>query len=209
MWKRLILRIFSCFSGSLPWCDRSWWPSGTPMNGVAPVAPLVGEHERADARQVGLERQHQQVAHQADVLAVVLGNAAGLESGWSVGRAVVLLGAVRSALPSRGRPSGTRRACGGRPRRAGGRACRRRHAVHADDREPEGQAAEDGEQRGAGADEPEGDVGVEVLRERAEGEDGQGRVDLVHGAADEVGGGGFLSRAGATRTSRGRTRCSG
>ena len=27
------LRIFSCFFLSPPWCERSWWPSGTPMVG--------------------------------------------------------------------------------------------------------------------------------------------------------------------------------
>ena len=60
---------FSCFLGSPPWCERSWCPSGTPMERVAPVAPLVGVHEGADPGHVGLEGERHQVEHQADVLA--------------------------------------------------------------------------------------------------------------------------------------------
>ena len=46
--------------------------------GVAAVAAVVGHHERGDPRLVGLERQCQQVHHQSGVLAVDLGDAAGL-----------------------------------------------------------------------------------------------------------------------------------
>ncbi len=42
---------------------------------VVAVAAVVGEHERRDARQVGLERQHEDVGHQADVVLVVLRDA--------------------------------------------------------------------------------------------------------------------------------------
>ena len=35
---------------------------------VLDFAALAGEHERGDARHVGLEGQHQQVAHQTEVL---------------------------------------------------------------------------------------------------------------------------------------------
>ena len=34
MWNRLIFLIFSCFFGSPPWCERSWWPSGTPIRAL-------------------------------------------------------------------------------------------------------------------------------------------------------------------------------
>ena len=75
MWKRLIFWIFSCFFGSLPWCERSVVPLGHADHRVGAVAPLVGEHERGDPRHVGLEGQDHQVAHQADVLLVVGGDA--------------------------------------------------------------------------------------------------------------------------------------
>ena len=42
--------------------------------GVVAVAPLVGKHERADAGDVALERQRDQVEHEPDVLAEVVGN---------------------------------------------------------------------------------------------------------------------------------------
>ena len=42
---------------------------GNADEGVALVAPLVGEHEGADPGRVALEGEHHQVAHQADVLA--------------------------------------------------------------------------------------------------------------------------------------------
>ena len=43
--------------------------------GVAAIAALVREHERRDARRIGLEREHEQVGEHADVLGVVVGNA--------------------------------------------------------------------------------------------------------------------------------------
>ena len=45
---------------------------------IRPIAAFVGEDERADARDVGLKSEHQQVGEQADVLLVIVRNAGGL-----------------------------------------------------------------------------------------------------------------------------------
>ena len=54
---------------------------GDPDVAVRPVAALVRQHEGADPRQVGLERQRHNVAHQSDVLAHV-GRRGELDARW-------------------------------------------------------------------------------------------------------------------------------
>jgi len=76
-WNVLIFAILAFFAWSLPWCERSWWPSAR-HEGIGLVAAFVGDHERRDAGDVGLEREHHQVAHQLDVLLVARGHAGGL-----------------------------------------------------------------------------------------------------------------------------------
>ena len=79
MWKRLILRSFSSFSLLLAVVRQVVMAFGHVDELVRPVAAVVGEHERADARQVGLEGEHEHVGQQADVVRVFLRDALGLD----------------------------------------------------------------------------------------------------------------------------------
>ena len=77
MWKRLIILSFSCFLAIAAVVREVVVSFGDADRRVVPVAPLVGEHERADPGHVALEGQGHQVEHQADVLADVVGNPVG------------------------------------------------------------------------------------------------------------------------------------
>ena len=56
--------ILSCSSlpGSLPWCDRSWWPSVTP--GIGGAVGRAGQHDRDEPGRIGLQRQMREVEQQ-------------------------------------------------------------------------------------------------------------------------------------------------
>ncbi len=49
---------------------------GNAQEGIGSIAPLVGDDEGDDARQIGLHRQHHQVEHQANVFGIIGGDAA-------------------------------------------------------------------------------------------------------------------------------------
>jgi len=50
-----------------------------PEIGIALVAAFIRENKRANARDVRLEGEHEHVAHQAQVLGVILGRACGCD----------------------------------------------------------------------------------------------------------------------------------
>ncbi len=50
-------------------------PLGHANERIAAIAAGVSEHERRDARQIGLECQHQQIGHQPQMLGMILRNA--------------------------------------------------------------------------------------------------------------------------------------
>ena len=82
------------------------------------VAAFAAEHERGDARHVGLEGEDQQVADQVEVLGQVGGQLFGLLRAVGQLRRAAAFRRGRCALRARGRSTGTGRASGGRRRRA-------------------------------------------------------------------------------------------
>lgn len=62
------------------------------------------------------------------------------------------------------------------------------HAVKTDDSKTQREAAEDGEHRGTGTDDPELEIAVEMLRETFQRQDRQRGIDFAHGPAQQIGG---------------------